>query len=66
MTDPSCFIRPMATDDLLTVLEWRNHPDVRRFMYTRHEISLKEHQSWFKKCQSNELRQLLVLSLIHI
>lgn len=40
-------LRPMDENDLELVLSWRNHPDVRGFMYTAHEISLAEHKRWF-------------------
>lgn len=42
-------LRPMRTADLPQVLEWRNHPDVRQFMYTSHEISREEHAQWFAR-----------------
>lgn len=42
-------LRPMAIADLEQVLAWRNHPEVRRFMYSTHEISLDEHRAWFKR-----------------
>lgn len=42
-------LRPMNRADLEQVLAWRNHPDVRRFMYTTHEISLDEHRHWFER-----------------
>ena len=29
------------------ILPWRNHPDVRRFMFTQHEISAEEHTVFF-------------------
>jgi UDP-4-amino-4,6-dideoxy-N-acetyl-beta-L-altrosamine N-acetyltransferase len=41
-------IRPMIHADLELVLAWRNHPDVRRHMYTQHEITRDEHQRWFE------------------
>jgi len=42
-------LRPMTSEDLEQVLAWRNHPEVRRFMYTTHEISLDEHRYWFER-----------------
>ena len=39
----------MHPGDLTRVLKWRNHPDVRQFMYTRHEISPEEHAQWFAR-----------------
>jgi hypothetical protein len=34
--------RPMEQRDLANVLSWRNHPDVRSYMQTRHEITMRE------------------------
>lgn len=53
-------VRPMDSNDLALVLEWRNHPDVRRFMYTRHEISMAEHREWFERCRGQTDRHLLI------
>jgi len=53
-------MRPMNIDDLALVLSWRNHPDVRRYMYTQHEITLTEHQSWFKQASANPHKHLLI------
>lgn len=53
-------MRPMTTDDLALVLSWRNHADVRRYMYTQHEITLTEHQSWFWRTSENPHKHLLI------
>lgn len=53
-------LRPMQHSDLEQVLAWRNHPDVRRFMYTQHEITLDEHQKWFEQCSNNAKQHLLI------
>ncbi len=53
-------IRLMTSDDLDRVLAWRNHEDVRRYMYSQHLISAKEHQNWFEKSASDPLRHLLI------
>ncbi|MHC6224578.1 UDP-4-amino-4,6-dideoxy-N-acetyl-beta-L-altrosamine N-acetyltransferase [Pseudomonas sp. X10] len=53
-------VRPMTADDLERVLQWRNHPDVRRYMYTQHEIALDEHRRWFENSQRNAARHLLI------
>lgn len=57
----ACCIRPLTAPDLPTVLAWRNHPNVRRFMFTQHEISLKEHQNWFEKANSDMSKRLLIV-----
>lgn len=41
------YLRMMVEADLPLVLQWRNHPDVRRYMYTQHEITPEEHAQWF-------------------
>lgn len=56
-------LRPMVEDDLESVLTWRNHPDVRRFMYASHEISFDEHVRWFKAASVDPGRHLLLLEL---
>jgi UDP-4-amino-4,6-dideoxy-N-acetyl-beta-L-altrosamine N-acetyltransferase len=53
-------VRPMRADDLGLVRAWRNHPDIRRHMFTRHEISLEEHSRWFERASAQPGRQLLI------
>lgn len=53
-------VRVLTEDDLLQVLSWRNHPDVRRFMYSTHEISLEEHRNWFLSNQKSNRHILLI------
>lgn len=53
-------LRPMAVSDLEMVLGWRNHPKVRCFMYTTHEISLNEHRNWFEKTRADPNTYLLI------
>jgi UDP-4-amino-4,6-dideoxy-N-acetyl-beta-L-altrosamine N-acetyltransferase len=54
-------IRSMAEEDLTMVLAWRNHPEVRRFMFTQHEISLAEHTQWFMRVVQDNTRRLLIV-----
>jgi UDP-4-amino-4,6-dideoxy-N-acetyl-beta-L-altrosamine N-acetyltransferase len=54
-------IRPVSFEDLVMLLEWRNHPDVRKFMFTQHEISLDEHISWFESASKDSSRFLLII-----
>ena len=46
--------------DLEQVLEWRNHPDIRRHMYTHHEIGMAEHRAWFERSAADPGRHLLI------
>jgi UDP-4-amino-4,6-dideoxy-N-acetyl-beta-L-altrosamine N-acetyltransferase len=57
----SCHIRVVTWDDLEMVLAWRNHTDVRRFMFTQHKISLEEHRKWFAKATQDRNRSLLII-----
>lgn len=56
-------VRPMQIGDLEQVLSWRNHPEVRRYMYTRHEILLEEHAQWFERVSKDPERHLLVFEI---
>lgn len=53
-------LRAMREDDLERVLSWRNHPEVRRYMYSQHEIGLDEHRRWFERAAQDPARHLLV------
>lgn len=56
-----CTVRELTEDDLPIVLAWRNHPEVRNFMLTQHEISLEEHSQWFARVQFDKTRQQLIV-----
>lgn len=53
----------MTHADLEQVLSWRNHDNVRRYMYTQHEISLEEHTRWFERATLDPSRHLLVFEV---
>jgi UDP-4-amino-4,6-dideoxy-N-acetyl-beta-L-altrosamine N-acetyltransferase len=50
----------MVAADLDAVLRWRNHPDVRRHMFTQHEITVAEHRAWFESASRDPRRHLLI------
>ena len=54
-------VRPVTAADLPMVLGWRNHPAIRGFMLTRHEISLDEHRNWFAQASTDPTRRLLIV-----
>lgn len=43
------------------VLAWRNHPAVRSYMLTQHEISMQEHHKWFERVQNDKTRRQLIV-----
>lgn len=63
LSTENCCVRPMLEADLEQVLAWRNHADIRRYMYTKHEITLTEHTNWFKKASNNSNHHLLVFEI---
>lgn len=56
-----CVTRLVREDDLPMILSWRNHPNVRRYMLTQHEIGLVEHMRWFEKARIDHSRCLLLV-----
>jgi UDP-4-amino-4,6-dideoxy-N-acetyl-beta-L-altrosamine N-acetyltransferase len=42
------------------VLSWRNHPDVRRQMFTSHEIVPAEHNAWWAAALSDSRRRYFI------
>jgi UDP-4-amino-4,6-dideoxy-N-acetyl-beta-L-altrosamine N-acetyltransferase len=58
-------IRPMLCADLALVLAWRNDPDVRRYMYSQHVITLDEHQQWFERALADPKRHLRIFEVNH-
>ena len=56
-------LRPMSLADIIRVREWRNLPDVARYMYTDHEISEAEHASWFGMALDSGDRRYWIIEL---
>lgn len=56
-----CVARPLVQDDLALILFWRNHPQIRRHMLTRHEISPDEHAQWFERASGDPRKKLLII-----
>ena len=56
-------VRPMTHADLELVLNWRNHPDVRSYMYTRNKITLGEHLRWFERTVKDGSKHLLIFEI---
>lgn len=53
------FVRLVDADEVVQarIRELRNQSNVRKFMYTDHEISLEEHANWIKSLQGNKRQQ---------
>ncbi len=53
-------LREVVADDKTAILAWRNHPDVRRGMYTKHIITPQEHEDWFQRSILDDSKRLLI------
>lgn len=56
-------LRRLRLDDIARVREWRNLPDVARYMYTDHEISEGEHARWFGDALERPDRRYWIIEL---
>ena len=52
--------RRLNPEDLEMVLRWRNHPDVRKNMYTHDEISLDDHIDWYEGIKDDDSKLYFV------
>lgn len=53
-------LRPMTVDDLELVRSWRNRPEVRESMFTRHVIGVDEHLAYFERALHDPTKRYLV------
>lgn len=60
MLDPKSTVRVAERGDLEQVLFWRNDREVRRFMFTQHKITHKEHLAWFEQASQDKTRHMLI------
>lgn len=58
---PATLLRPATGADCATVLAWRNHPAVRRVMFTEHLIGPDEHAAWWNRVMASPDHQLLIV-----
>jgi UDP-4-amino-4,6-dideoxy-N-acetyl-beta-L-altrosamine N-acetyltransferase len=56
-------LRPVLADDRDRLLEWRNLPEVATYMYTDHQISKAEHESWFALAMVDPTRRYWIIEL---
>lgn len=53
-------IRLMKIEDLEMVRSWRNHPNIKRYMFSTKDISATEHENWFNQVNKEKNRTLLI------
>jgi len=42
------YLRQMTIDDAKTIVEWRNDPEIQKWMFTQDKLTLEKHLDWFK------------------
>lgn len=60
-TPPVTRLRPAADADCAQVLAWRNHPSVRRVMFTDHLIGPDEHAAWWQRVMASADHRVLIV-----
>ena len=56
-------LRELAASDSDNLFAWRNLPDIRRWMYTDHEIARDEHDRWFAAAAKDPSRRYWIIEL---
>lgn len=58
-------IRPAQADDVRRVFAWRNHADIRRFMFQQDELIWENHAAWFARQLDNSDFKMLIYIVNH-
>jgi UDP-4-amino-4,6-dideoxy-N-acetyl-beta-L-altrosamine N-acetyltransferase len=60
---PETFLRPVTDADKQRLFDWRNSPEVARWMYSDHQISREEHEQWFSSAIKDPTREYWVIEV---
>ena len=47
--DDEITLKPAQLSDMAVLLEWRNHPDVRKSFFDSAQLTVQGHEAWFKR-----------------
>lgn len=62
MTDKSDYrLRPLITADIDTIYEWRTKPHVADYMFTGADITMEQHEKWFRRIQEDDKVEYRIL-----
>ena len=50
----------LESKDLSLILRWRNHENIRTYMFSQNNISEEEHENWFNQAILNKNMELLI------
>lgn len=53
-------LRAVQDDDVMMLLAWRNHPDIRLKMYNAHIINETEHLEWWRHARERDDRRYFI------
>src|SRR5919109_3176257 len=54
-------LRTLRDSDKDQIRHWRNLPEIRKFMYSDHEISPEEHENWFRTVRRDPQRSYWII-----
>lgn len=57
----SFYLRDVRAEDKEMIRQWRNSPEVARYMYTDHYISEEEHERWFQNALKDPKRKYWII-----
>lgn len=55
-------LRDITPNDQEMIREWRNRPEIRKYMYTDHEIGAQEHAAWFSRILNDSSRKYWIIT----
>jgi UDP-4-amino-4,6-dideoxy-N-acetyl-beta-L-altrosamine N-acetyltransferase len=55
-------LRDLAQGDIEMVRNWRNSPDVAKYMYTENQITVEQQQAWFDSVKDNSSCKYWIIS----
>ena len=53
------YLRKMTEDDAPYIVEWRNDPDIKKWMFNQEEITIESHLNWFREKASNRIDYII-------
>lgn len=60
---PDLVLRPLRRGDRERLLDWRNRPEVARYMYSDHTIGESEHDAWLAAALKDPRRRYWIIEL---
>jgi diamine N-acetyltransferase len=58
------YLRKMTEDDALTVVQWRNDPQIKKWMFNQNELSVESHVTWYKKQKYSNRHDFIICDRI--